>query len=83
MHQAKDILEGLNLVGVGCSAGAACHDNNQEMSHVLKAMGVNPEFGLGTIRFSMGKFTTAEEVDDLLSRLKIVFKDIEESRRLR
>ena len=51
------------LEGVAASAGAACHSEGVEVSGVLKAMGVPLEYAMGTIRFSVGKYTTAEEVE--------------------
>ncbi len=48
---------------VAASAGAACHGLKIQVSHVLAAMGVSPEVALGTIRLSVGRFTTGDEVD--------------------
>ena len=48
---------------LGASAGAACHGHTVHASHVLTAMGVSPEVARGTVRFSLGRFTTASEVD--------------------
>jgi len=47
---------------IAASAGAACHGNEPKISHVLEAMGVSPEVALGTIRLSLGRFTTEEEI---------------------
>ena len=57
-----DLLE---AVGdrVAASAGAACHGFKIQVSHVLAAMGVSTEVALGTIRLSVGRFTTEAEVD--------------------
>ena len=48
---------------VAASAGAACHGHTVQVSHVLAAMGVSTEVALGTIRLSVGRFTTRDEVD--------------------
>ncbi len=48
---------------VAASAGAACHGFNIQVSHVLAAMGVTPDVAMGTIRLSVGRFTTEEEID--------------------
>jgi len=45
------------------STGAACHDQCLELSHVLEAMGVREEVGMGAIRLSLGRPTTETEVD--------------------
>ncbi len=48
---------------VAASAGAACHAGSVEISHVLQAMGVPPEWAKGTLRLTTGRMTTAAEVD--------------------
>ena len=45
------------------SAGSACHSGATMISYVLQAMGVEPEFARSTIRLSVGRFTTEEEID--------------------
>ena len=52
-----------NLPTVAASAGAACHSDQVELSHVLSAMAVPLDYAMGTIRFSVGRFTTAEEIE--------------------
>jgi cysteine desulfurase NifS/selenium donor protein len=49
---------------VAASAGAACHAEDIELSSVLEAMGVPLEYAMGTVRFSVGRMTTPEEVDE-------------------
>ena len=51
------------LRGVAASAGAACHSDGVRISHVLEAMRVPAEIARGTVRFTVGRFTTAEEVE--------------------
>jgi cysteine desulfurase len=51
------------LDGVAASTGSACHEGLVELSPVLEAMGVTPEVGMGAIRFSLGRGTTAAEID--------------------
>lgn len=48
---------------VAASAGAACHAESVDVSPVLEAMGVPLEYAMGTVRFSVGRMTTTEEVD--------------------
>lgn len=50
------------LKGVAASAGAACHSEGMDISSVLTAMHVPMEYAMGTIRFSVGRFTTEEEI---------------------
>jgi cysteine desulfurase len=59
---AGDLLEAVGDE-LAASAGAACHGLKIQVSHVLAAMGVSPEFALGTIRLSVGRFTTEAEID--------------------
>ena len=65
---ADAILAGLKRVAA--SAGAACHSDRVEVSHVLTAMGVPEEYAMGTIRFSTGRYTTTEEIDAALTELR-------------
>ena len=60
--EANRILEEIGLE-VAASAGAACHSDSVEISHVLKAMGIPLEWAKGTIRFSVGRMTTQAEID--------------------
>lgn len=60
--EANRILEEIGLE-VAASAGAACHSDTVEISHVLEAMNVPLEWAKGTLRFSVGRMTTAEEID--------------------
>ena len=57
------------LDGVATSTGAACHAGSVTLSPVLEAMGIGPEVGKGAVRFSLGRGTTAEEVDEVVRRL--------------
>ena len=60
--EANRILEAIGLE-VAASAGAACHADRVEISHVLKAMGVPVEWAKGTLRLTTGRMTTAEQID--------------------
>ena len=60
--EANRILEEIGL-DVSASAGAACHSDGVDMSHVLVAMQVAEVWAKGTIRFSVGRMTTEEDVD--------------------
>jgi cysteine desulfurase len=57
------------LDGVAASTGSACHAGRIELSPVLEAMGVAPEVGMGAIRFSLGRGTTADEIGLVVERL--------------
>ena len=56
--------------GIFASAGSACSSGNTSLSHVIQAIEVPKKYAYGTIRFSMGKETTKEELDRTISVLK-------------
>ncbi len=60
--EANRILEEIGL-DIAASAGAACHSDTISVSHVLQAMGVPLEWAKGTIRLSVGRMTTVDEID--------------------
>jgi cysteine desulfurase len=66
-HFGAEILA--RMPDVAASTGSACHAGQIALSPVLKAMGVVPEIGMGAIRFSLGRSTTEEEVEEVISRL--------------
>jgi cysteine desulfurase len=60
--EANRILEEIGLE-VAASAGAACHSDMVKISHVLTAMNVTEDWAKGTVRFSVGKMSTDDEID--------------------
>ena len=60
---SEALLMHLDLAGVAASSGSACSTGSVEPSHVLVAMGVPHDLALGAIRFSLGRESTAEDVD--------------------
>jgi cysteine desulfurase len=64
-QEANRILENIGLE-VAASAGAACHSDSVEISHVLEAMDVPLEWAKGTLRFSVGRMTTEAEVEQTI-----------------
>ncbi|AEH61694.1 cysteine desulfurase NifS [Methanosalsum zhilinae DSM 4017] len=59
----------LDMEGVAVSTGSACSSKSLEASHVLKAIGLKPEDSHGSLRFSMGKNNTMEDVDFVVELL--------------
>jgi cysteine desulfurase len=66
-HIGAEILEG--VPEVAASTGSACHAGLIELSPVLAAMGVPPDVGGGAVRFSLGRDTTAQDIEEVLKRL--------------
>lgn len=58
------------LPGVAASTGSACHAGSVTLSPVLAAMGVPPGEGMGAVRFSLGRTTTWEELEEVLDLLR-------------
>ena len=56
--------------GIYASAGSACSAGSTSLSHVIRAIEVPKKYAYGTIRFSMGKETTKEELDRTIRVLK-------------
>lgn len=57
------------LDGIAASTGSACHSGSVHLSPILRAMGISPETGRGAVRFSLGRSTTAEEIEEVLHQL--------------
>lgn len=57
------------LDGIAASTGSACHEGRTSISPVLAAMGVPERIALGAIRFSLGRDTTAAEIEAVVDRL--------------
>jgi cysteine desulfurase len=61
--ESESIVLGLDLKGIGVSAGSACTSGSIEPSYVLVAMGVPLDWAMGSVRSSLGRSTTAEDID--------------------
>lgn len=64
----------LDMKDICISAGSACTSGSIESSHVLKALGLSDEESKNTIRISIGKYNTKEEIDYLVKSIKEVVK---------
>ena len=68
-YTGQELLQ--KIPEVAASTGSACHAQSREMSHVLRAMGVPERVGCGAVRFSLGQWTTAGDIDTLLELLQL------------
>ncbi|MHB8281046.1 MAG: cysteine desulfurase NifS [Candidatus Humimicrobiaceae bacterium] len=73
--EGEGMVLGLDLEGIAVSSGSACTSGSLEPSHVLRAIGRSADLAHGSVRFSLGKFNTGEEIDYALDKfIKIVHK---------
>jgi cysteine desulfurase len=68
-----DILKKLCIIEA--STGSACHSGSAQLSPVLKHMGFNNYRGLGAIRFSLGRFTSKDDIDKTLAQLRNIIEE--------
>ncbi len=61
--EGESIVLNLDLEGICASTGSACSSANLEPSHVLQAIGLRPEEAHGSVRFSLGKWTTENDIN--------------------
>lgn len=59
----KQLVRQLNLAGIGISSGSACHSGKLSPSPILKAMGYSDREALAGIRLTLGRDTTAADID--------------------
>jgi cysteine desulfurase len=67
--EAETLVVGLDVEGIEASTGSACTSGSLEPSHVLTAIGLDPVTARGTIRFSLGRTNTDDEISRLLAVL--------------
>src|SRR3989344_5143251 len=60
------------LKNIALSTGSACHDSVKKPSDVLTAMNVPEEIALGSVRFSLGKYNTEDEIDYVVEEIEKV-----------
>jgi len=70
--EAESLLIALDLEGIAVSTGSACSSGTLEPSHVLRAMGLSPHRAQNSLRFSLGLFSTQEEVDRVVAVLPAI-----------
>jgi cysteine desulfurase len=76
--EGESLVIALDLRGVACSTGAACSSGAVEPSHVLTAIGLTPEEGRSSIRFSLGRTTLDAEIDFAVSAMRDAVEHLRE-----
>jgi cysteine desulfurase len=76
--EAEAILLSLATKEIYVSTGSACSEDSEEVSHVLSAIGLRPEIARSSIRMSLGRFNTEEDVDSVLHELPEIVKKLRE-----
>jgi cysteine desulfurase len=74
--EGEAILLYLDQKGISASSGSACSSGSLEPSHVLRAMGVPFTSAHGSIRFSLSRYTTEEEIDYVLEVMPEVVEQL-------
>ncbi len=72
--EGEMLLHRMDLQGICISTGSACDNINTEVSHVIKAIGIPSKYAMGTIRISLGKSNTKEDVDCVARSLIDILK---------
>jgi cysteine desulfurase len=76
--EGEAILLMLDQQGICASSGSACTSGTLEPSHVLRAMGVPFQYAHGSVRFSLGRFNTEEDVDYILEQMPPLIERLRE-----
>lgn len=74
--EGESIILNLDMESIGVSTGSACTSGSLEPSHVLRAMGIDPVRTQGSIRFSLGKGNTAEDIDYVIKVLPPIIEKL-------
>ncbi|MFX0003092.1 MAG: cysteine desulfurase NifS [Candidatus Hodarchaeota archaeon] len=72
--EGESIVLDLDMEGIATSTGSACSSKSLDPSHVLLAIGLKPEEAHGSLRISLGRFITKEDVDYFLTKLPNVIE---------
>ena len=72
--ESESIVLGLDLKGIAVSAGSACTSGSVEPSYVLLAMGVPVDWAMGAVRFSLGRSTSADDIDYVVESVEPIVR---------
>lgn len=74
--EGESILLSLDMLGIAASTGSACTSSSLEPSHVLLAIGLDHETAHGSLRITLGRFSSVSDVDYLLEKLPPVVQKL-------
>ena len=74
--EGESLLLNLDIKGICASSGSACTSGSLDPSHVLLAIGLSHEIAHGSLRISIGKYNTKEEIDYLLDNLEEIVQKL-------
>ncbi|HHY52412.1 MAG TPA: aminotransferase class V-fold PLP-dependent enzyme, partial [Clostridiales bacterium] len=74
--EGESLLLKLDMKGIAASSGSACTSGSLDPSHVLLAIGLEPEVAHGSLRLSINDLTTEEDVDYILQVLPTVVEEL-------
>ncbi|MYE90020.1 cysteine desulfurase NifS [Candidatus Poribacteria bacterium] len=74
--EGESLILRLDMEGICVSTGSACTSGSMEPSHVLAALGLQPQLAQGTVRFSLGKDNTEAEIDEIIEKVPKVVEQM-------
>jgi len=74
--EGEGLLLSLDMEGVACSTGSACSSGSLQPSHVLLSLGLKHEEAHGSLRITLGKYTTKKEIDMAVNKLKKIIEKL-------
>lgn len=73
-YSGEALLHRLDLMGICVSTGSACNSQETQISHVLQAIGLEPDLAKGTIRLSFGRNNSENDIDIIVESLQRIFR---------
>ena len=74
--EGESLILRLDMEGICVSTGSACTSGSMEPSHVLAALGIQPQLAQGTVRFSLGRDNTEAEIDEVIHKVPKIIEQM-------